>query len=201
MGPGIIRQPRLSARRYRGACALLAASFAALASSHAAAQAVDGDTATARIQTVIQTPGSIDKTADMNFGSIAQSSNAGTVVLTPANSATCTTTGGLIRTGVCRAARFSIYGRRNWKVRIRETNGGVVTLNGPAGATMTMNAITMSYTDLTPVNGANGWNLGRYNIDNNTGIAEIWLGGTLNVGVAQTPGVYTGTVVIQIQFN
>jgi hypothetical protein len=66
---------------------------------------------------------------------------------------------------------------------------------------MTMNAITMSYTDLTPVNGANGWNLGRYNIDNNTGIAEIWLGGTLNVGVAQTPGVYTGTVVIQIQFN
>ena len=201
MGPGIIRQSRLSARRYRGACALLAASFAALVSSQAAAQAVDGDTATARIQTVIQTPGSIDKTADMNFGSIAQSSNAGTVVLAPGATATCTTTGGLIRTGVCRAARFSIYGRRNWKVRIRETNGGVVTLNGPAGATMTMNAITMSYTDLTPVNGANGWNLGRYNIDNNTGIAEIWLGGTLNVGVAQTPGVYTGTVVIQIQFN
>jgi hypothetical protein len=98
MGPEIIRQPRLLARRYREACALLAAVSAALISSLAVAQAVDGDTATARIQTVVQTPGSIDKTAYMNFGSIAQSSNAGTVVLTPANSATCTTTGGLIRT-------------------------------------------------------------------------------------------------------
>jgi hypothetical protein len=201
MGPEIIHQLGLGARPCRTACAGLTALALALLSAAAQAQAVESDTASAQIQTVIQTPGSIDKTADMDFGSIAQSSNTGTVVLTPADSATCTTTGGLIRTGVCRAARFSIFGRRNWKVRVREMNGGVVTLNGPAGATMTMNAITMSYTDLTPVNGANGWNLGRYNIDNDTGIAEFWLGGTLNVGVAQTPGVYTGTVVIQIQFN
>ena len=201
MGPEIIHQLGLGARACRTACAGLTALALALLSAAAHAQAVESDTASAQIQTVIQTPGSIDKTADMDFGSIAQSSNVGTVVLTPADSATCTTTGGLIRTGVCRAARFSIYGRRNWKVRVREMNGGVVTLNGPAGATMTMNNITMSYTDLTPVNGANGWNLGRYNIDNNTGVAEFWLGGTLNVGVAQTPGVYTGTVVIQIQFN
>ena len=199
MGPEIIRLLRLARRPRRALFAAVAVPF--LWAAPAYAQAVESDTASAQIQTVIQTPGSIDKTADMNFGSIVQPNNAGTVVLTPGASPTCTTTGGLVRTGVCRAARFSIFGRRNWKVRIRENNGGVVTLNGPAGATMTMNAITIATADMTPVNGGNGWNLGRYNIDNNTGVTEFWLGGTLNVGVAQTPGVYTGTVVVQIQFN
>jgi hypothetical protein len=122
-------------------------------------------------------------------------------VLTPANSATCATTGGLIRTGVCSAAGFAIYGRRNLRVRIRETSGGAVTLNGPAGATMTMNNITIGTVDMTAIGGGNGWNLGRYNIDSSNGITEFYLGGTLNVGVAQTPGVYTGTLVVQVQFN
>jgi hypothetical protein len=199
MGPEIIRLLRLARRPRRALPTAVALSSLWAAPAHA--QAVESDTASAQIQTVIQTPGSIDKTADMNFGSIVQPNNAGTVVLSPAASATCTTTGGLVRTGVCRAARFTIYGKKNWKVRIRENNGGVVTLNGPLGATMTMNAITIGTADMTPVNGGNGWNLGRYNIDNNTGITEFWLGGTLNVGVAQTPGVYTGTVVVQVQFN
>ena len=201
MGPEIIRPPRPRARWYRGACALLGGILAVLLPAQIRAQSVEGDTGTAQTLAVIQTPGSIEKTADMTFGSIAQPNNAGTVVLTPASSATCATTGGLIRTGVCRAARFGIYGRRNWRVRIRETNGGVVTLNGPAGATMTMNTITIDPVDMSPTNGGNGWNLGRFLIDNDSGIAEFYLGGTLNVGVAQAPGVYTGTLVIQVQFN
>lgn len=201
MGPEINRQPRRFARGYRGACALLAATLAALLPGLARAQSVDADTGTAQSSAVIQTPGSIEKIADMNFGSIAQSSNPGSVVMTPANSATCTTTGGLIRTGVCRAARFSIYGRRNWRVRIRETNGGVVTLNGPAGATMTMDTLTINPVDMSPISGGNGWNLGRYQIDTDSGITEFYLGGTLHVGAAQTAGVYNGTVVIQVQFN
>lgn len=201
MGWGLLRRLRDTARRFaprRGARALLVAVL--LAPIPALAQAQNDD-ATARTQISIQEPGSIANVADMDFGKIAQSATAGTVALAPGLNAGCTTTGGLIRTGVCRAAEFSIFGRRNWKARVRETNLGAVTLTGPGGATMTMTNISMASVSLTPAAGANGWNLGRFNIDSGNGMATFWLGGTLHVGAAQTPGVYHGTVVIQIQFN
>ena len=146
------------------------------------------------------TPGSIAKVSDMDFGQIARPNAAGTVVLSPSASATCTTTNGLVQTGNCQAAHFSILGRRNWRVRIRETSG-TVTLNGPAGATMSMTNVTFASADLSTRPGGNGWNLGNYNIDNVSGFADFYLGGTLNVGALQQPGVYNGTVNIQIQFN
>ncbi|WP_305097866.1 DUF4402 domain-containing protein [Croceibacterium aestuarii] len=165
-------------------------------------QARAQDTASADALTVIQTPGSIAKTADMAFGSIVQPNAAGTIVLTPASTANCTASSGLVRSGVCRAARFNIYGKRNWKVRIRETNGGTVTLAAGAGNSMTMDAITLGTTGMTSANGGgSGWNLGRYNIDTANGITEFRLGGTLHVGAAQPAGVYHGTVLVQIQFN
>jgi hypothetical protein len=203
MGPGIIRLLRASAggaHRLRTAgCALLAA--AALVPSQAHAQMVQSDTATARTQAAFLTPGSIVKTADMDFGSIAQANVAGTVVLSPQDPATCTVTGPLIRSGACRAARFSIMGRRNMRVRIRENNGGTVTLNGPGGATMFMNNLTVTTTGMSAVGGGNGWDFGNWRIDTNSGITQFWVGGTLNVGAGQAPGVYNGTLVIQIQFN
>jgi hypothetical protein len=189
--------PVRRAARPRGANALLAA--AALAPLPALAQ--QGDDATAQTLISIQEPGSITNTQDMHFGQIIQPNAPGTVILAPGASSTCTTTGGLVRSGLCRAAGFSIFGRRNWRTRIRETNGGTVTLTGPGGATMTMDTITIAYSGMSPSNGANGWNLGRYNIDSGNGIANFWLGGRLNVGAAQAPGVYHGTLVVQIQFN
>jgi hypothetical protein len=203
MGPGTIRLPRLGACSapwlHAWCCALLAAVL--LAPSQAFAQQVNGDTATARTQVAILTPGSVAKTADMDFGSIAQSNTAGTVVLTPQNAATCTPSGTLIRTGACRAARFSIFGKKNNKVRIRETNGGTVTLNGPGGATMFMDNLTIGVSGMTPFANGNGWDFGNWKINTNSGITEFWVGGTLHVGAAQTPGVYNGTLLIQIQFN
>jgi spore coat protein U-like protein len=198
---GALHRPRLDGRgtpHGRAAGGLLAAAL--LAPLPALAQA-QGDDATGRTQVSIQEPGSIANVADLDFGKIIQNSSPGTVVLAPGLNATCTTTGGLVRSGVCRAAEFSIFGRRNWKARLRDTNLGGVTLNGPGGATMTMTDITMASVFLTPSAGANGWNLGRYNIDSNNGVATFWLGGTLHVGAAQAPGVYNGTVVVQIQFN
>jgi hypothetical protein len=203
MGPATIRLPRLGACSapwlHAGVCALLATLL--LVPSEAFAQQVDGDTATARSQVAILSPGSVAKTADMDFGSIAQSNTAGTVVLTPQNVATCTPSGTLIRTGTCRAARFSIFGRKNNKARIRETNGGVITLNGPSGATMLLDNLTIGVSGMTPFANGNGWNFGNWKINTNSGITEFWVGGTLHVAAAQTPGVYNGTLVIQIQFN
>lgn len=198
MGPGIIRLLRIARRLH---CAYAVVAAAVIASALIPQQAFAQDTATARARVAVLTPGSVAKTADMNFGKIAQANTPGTIVLSPQQSATCAVTGGLIRSGTCRAARFSIMGRRNNKVRIRENNGGQVTLNGPGGATMSVNNLVIGVSGMTSVNGANGWDFGNYRIDTNSGITEFWVGGTLNVGPAQGPGVYSGALIIQIQFN
>jgi hypothetical protein len=69
------------------------------------------------------------------------------------------------------------------------------------GATMTLNSISILPVGMTSVNGGNGWNLGNYRIDTVSGIADFYLGGRLNVGAMQAPGVYNGTINLQIQFN
>jgi spore coat protein U-like protein len=199
MGPGIIQTLRLRAGGMRSlraaACAVLA--LAALVPVRALAQ----DTATATIQTAILDAGSIAKIADMNFGKIAQANVAGTVVMTPQASPTCTASALIIRTGVCKAAAFTIRGKRNERVRIRENNGGVVTLTGPAGATLTMDTMTIGVTGMVANNGGNGWDFGNWKITDPSGITNFYIGGTLHMAAAQTPGVYTGTINIQIQFN
>jgi hypothetical protein len=198
MGSGYFYRRRRT-RGVRRACALPAMLAGALLPAQASAQV--SDTATAQARAAILASGTMVKTADMDFGVIAQPSNAGTVVLTPSGTPICMTTGGLVRTGPCVAAEFAVMERRNGRLRIRENNGGVVTLGGPGGATMTMTGITISAIDMSPVSGANGWNLGRYQIDSNSGIARFRLGGTLNVGAAQAPGAYSGTIVVETNFN
>jgi hypothetical protein len=109
-------------------------------------------------------------------------------------------TGGLIRTGLCSAATFTLM-EGNWSVLIRETSGGTVTLTGPGAATMPVTDITFNTSDMSAISGGSGWNLGRYLIDTPSGIADFRLGGTLHVAADQTPGVYDGTIVVEVQFD
>jgi len=192
---------RLSARGKALACAC-----AVLAIWPASSQAATAnEKATATAQVAVLTPGSMVKIQDMNFGSLAQYSGTATIVMTASVSPTCTVTGNIIRSGPCQAAGFSVSGRKNWLVRIRELNSGVVTLNGPSGATMTMTNFTigMNASDVTsvPGGGQSTGLFGRWRIDNNTGITNFYIGGKLNVGAAQAVGVYHGTLVIQVQYN
>jgi hypothetical protein len=189
---------RPSARRGLAACV---AACAVVFATPVAAK----DTASARTQISVQTPGSMVKVQDMNFGSIAQTSGTATIVMSPQQTATCTVTGAIVRTGPCQGATFSVVGRKNWIVRIREQNGGTVTLNGPGGATMTMTALTIGVNpaEMTAINGGgqSAGLFGRWRIDNNSGITNFSIGGTLNVGLAQAFGVYHGTLLIQVQYN
>lgn len=204
MEGGFSRKMRCVRRMTAGRWALgafPAALLLAFAPAPAQAQMRNTDTGAARTQVAFLERGSVANVEDMNFGKIAQSTSAGTVVLSPADPASCTVTGGLIRTGICRAARFSIMGRRANRFRIRENNGGQVTLNGPGGATMSLTNITFAASGMTSVPGANGWNLGNYRLDLNSGVGEFYLGGTLNVNARQRAGVYTGVIVIEVQLN
>ena len=197
MGPEIFRQLRRSARRLRGALPL-AAALAWLGAVPAQAQVQD--TETANTAAIISTPGTMIKVADMDFGQIIPAAG-GSVTLSPAGSATCTLTGSVIHGGTCQAARFVIQGIRTWKVRLKNQSGSAIVLTGPAGATMTLNSISIGRIGMTSIAGGGGWNLGTYEITANSGIAEFYLGGRLNVGAAQAPGVYTGTIEVQIHFN
>ena len=201
MGSGFFRLPRLFGRpapRQRVVCALLAA----LMLAPAPAMAQNSDSATAQTQVAVLAPGSIEKLDDMNFGTIAQPFGGGTVVIAPSGTPGCAVTNGLVHSGGCRAARFAIRGKRNERVRIREVNNGVVTLNGPGTAKMTVTNLTIGISpSMSTAPGGNGWNLGNYRIDAPSGLTDFYLGGTLNVAAAQRPGVYTGTILIQIQFN
>ncbi|ANU06991.1 DUF4402 domain-containing protein [Paraurantiacibacter namhicola] len=189
---------RLSGRMMLRVIAAFLAAVAALVAASAAAQ---GNSTDARA--VLVGPASVFVDEDMNFGSIGTLGVGGTSTIDPADSS-CTLTGDLMQVaGPCRPASFIVTGRRNMRVRIREQNSGVVTLTGPGGATMLMDNITMDVTDMTPVAGGGNppGTLGRFRITSNSGSASFRIGGRLTVNPLQTPGVYSGTLNVQVNYN
>jgi hypothetical protein len=198
MGPGTIRLPRLGA----GNAPWLRAGFCALLAAATSAPAQAGPVvASAYSQASIIDTSSIVRVDDMVFGQVVQPSAAGTIVLSAGGTSTCTATGGLVRNGLCKAAHFSVNGKRNKRIFLRENNGGVITLTSPAGDTMTVTNLTLTVSEMSGRQGAGGWDFGSWNIDASSGIAEFWVGGTLNVAVSQAPGTYVGVLNVQMQLN
>jgi hypothetical protein len=155
-------------------------------------------TATANTAAVILTPGSIVKTADMDFGSIAVAATGGTVVLSASASAACTPSATLVHSGVCQAAAFAVRGKKNERLRLKSTDIAPVTLTGPGGATMALDTMSLAVSGMGPVAKGAGWD---WTITDASGNAEFWVGGTLHVAAAQAPGVYTGVMVVNVTFN
>jgi len=138
----------------------------------------------------------------MKFGTIAVAGATGTVVMSADAPAACTTSGNLIHTGACQAAAFTIRGKKSQHVRIQDlANTGIVILTGPGGAQMTLDTLTIKASGMTANGQGNGWRFGNWRIDDPTGTANFWMGGTLHVAATQAPGLYSGTLTIQIQFN
>lgn len=195
MGLGRNCLPRLPRRLHRTFALAIAAAAAALAYP-ACAQEIE----TARMSAVIDTPISIINTNDMDFGKIAPRGNAGTVVMTPAASAQCTTSGGLVHSGNCRAATFEGTVRFLFVLRVQKPNGNRIDLTGPSGARMRLDNFTFGAGPGLLDLGQNGVNH-RFWILNANGSYTFYAGGTLHVAANQTPGVYTGTFEIQLNYN
>jgi hypothetical protein len=201
MGPGIIRllRPTTGVARLLRAAMFAVLATVALAPGHALAQS---KVASANTAAIVLTPGSIVKTADMKFGNITVAGTLGTVIMTPSALADCQPSAGLVHTGDCQSARFVVRGKKAEHVRIEDLgNTGVVTLTGPGGATMTLDSMTISVSGMTRNGQGNGFRFGNWRIDDASGIANFWIGGTLHVAANQTPGVYNGTLTIDVQFN
>ncbi len=186
-------------RLMRRFCALLALASAALIASPAAAQAV---AANAGAQATIVEPLGLIKIQDLVFGRIAARTTAGTVTVDP-NTGTCTLTGPIARVGDCQYAEFAGMGVRRFTVRIQIPV--TITLIGPGGATMLVNNLTLGTMPGLVYVGGNGNGLGngnrRYQITSNTGIFTMRVGGRLNVGANQAPGVYSATFPVTVNYQ
>jgi len=191
------RVPRGSckARASRAACVVLAA--AALAPLPAAAQ----QQAPVLIGAEILDAATVRNAADMDFGRIIASSSLGTVVMTPSASPTCATTGGIIRTGPCKAAQFTGLALYQADLRVQRPTGDRIDLTGPGGATMRVQDFTFGSTGATVSLTPNGANPHRFRVDAADGAFLFYVGGTLRVGANQAPGIYNGTFEIRITYN
>lgn len=167
------------------------------------ASAARAETTAVQTRTVIVTPLSVVKIADMDFGDIISPAASGTVTLTPTATTACTTTGGLIRSGTCQAATFRGLGETNQVVRLRFTSGQTMTLSNGLGQTMTVTDRTVdgmpSFTHLSGNTASNG-NI-RYRITSLDGAYEFRVGGRLNVGANQAQGHYSGTFTVTVEYD
>jgi hypothetical protein len=195
VNPGRQRRSTKSATRACAICVLLGP--AAWTPVPAAAQQ-----ANALTRTQIHPTATLQNDADMDFGDIVPSASNGTVVMTPSATPTCTVTGGLVRTGPCKAAEFTGTAFSGAQLRVRRPNPNSITLTGPGGNTMTVTAFTLGSTAPTvylgnPGNSPNH----RFRVDAADGSYTFYVGGTLNVGANQFPGIYNGAFEIDVSYN
>ncbi len=159
---------------------LIILSLALIASLNQAFAAATNGTSNVKIVPVM----TITAVNPLEFGSVATvGSSAGTVVLTAAASTTATPTNvTLLSTGATRSA-------------------GSFTINGESGSTYTLSALPAS---ITLTSGANTMTVnGLTSSANRTltaGTDTLFIGGTLNVTANQTPGSYTGTYPVTVNY-
>jgi hypothetical protein len=152
-------------------------------SNKAMAQATASATATA----TIVTPIAITKTVDMNFGNVAVTGTAGTVVLTPAG--TRSVTGGVTlpaTAGTVAAASFNVTGQGVYTYAITLPSTDYTITRASGSETMTVNTFTSTPSGTGALT---------------AGAQTLTVGATLNVGVAQVAGVYTNATGFDVTVN
>lgn len=193
------QRPHARATPRRQAIRALLAALAVAVPRPALAQA-GADSETADTQVTLLNPGTIVRVTDMDFSKIARPATPGTVVLTPAAAPTCNTTGGLIHTGDCQAARFNGDMNLLFLLRITKPFGGQINLVGPGGVTMRLSNFTFGDTTGLVAAGSTAAEQ-RYLILSGDGRFTFHVGGTLQVAANQSPGAYSGTFALQFNYD
>lgn len=130
-------------------------------------------------------PLSVLKRTDLDFGTLVVT-GAGTAVLDPVTGAR-TATGGVVPAGTAaHAATFTGTGNRNSVVNIRLPKAPITVTRVGGTQTMTVSNWTLDGNTNRKVPPSQTFNFA--------------VGATLNVGANQTPGTYTGTFAVTIQY-
>ncbi len=160
---------------------IAAAIFSSTSSLHAQ------ETASATATATIVTPISITKDVDMNFGNVAvQSTNGGTLVLSPAG--VRTTTGAVTlptNAGTVTAASFTVNGEGAYTYAITLPSGDLTITNANSDV-MTVN----TFTSTPSATGAL-----------TAGTQTLTVGATLHVSTAQASGTYVSATPFDVTVN
>jgi hypothetical protein len=147
----------------------------------ASAQATATATATATVVPAI----TISKTSDLQFGLIV-AGPGGTLTVATDSSRTVNGPAGLTNASFpVSAAAFTVTGGANLVYSISLPTSA--TLSGPSAASMTVSSFTS--------NPASTGTIGS------GGTATLHVGATLTLGAAQTPGAYTGTFSVTVNYQ
>jgi hypothetical protein len=141
-------------------------------------------TATATGSATIITPIAISKTTDMNFGNVAVSATAGTVILTPAS--TRSITGGVTLpavNGTVAAAAFAVTG----------LGASTYSITLPSTYTITSGANNMTVNAFTSTPSGTG--------ALTAGAQTVQVGATLNVAASQAAGTYVNATGFNVTVN
>lgn len=142
--------------------------------------------ATATASATIVTPLAIANATDMDFGNIAVSASAGTVVISPAG--VRSVTGGATLpavTGTVTAATFDVTGQANYTYSITLPAAATTITSG--ANTMTVDTWTSNPTPSGTLDG--------------TGAQTLQVGATLNVGGGQAAGTYISGTPFTVTVN
>lgn len=190
MGPGGHHLPRLIAS--------LLLAFLALAASSAHAQS---STFSATTEVALVEPLTLVNLNSLDFGSVAATTTAGTVTMTPAASPTCTAAGGVTHFGTCQPAQFLGYGATGMVFRVKLPVGRQTTITGPGGSILIDNMKVDGNPELTLIQINNSQGFVRYRIASANGIFHFRVGGRLNVNANQLPGYYSGTFEVRLDYQ
>lgn len=151
------------------------------------------DQKTADAQIAIVRPLEFIRVENLDFGRVIRGSTAGTVTIAP--DGTRTKTGGvtLIGTG-WQPARFAGMGTNNQRVDV-SIGSASIFVTGP-GAPMRVRTFVLGSTPTAVLTTTPQ----RFRINSPTGIFNFPVGATLEVGANQTPGTYTGTWTITLNY-
>ncbi len=185
---------------FRAVACLFACIFAFLASDAAHAQGIGSDTKTMSVSVAIVNRGEILKTKDLDFGMIAASATAGTVVVSPAG--TRTSTGGVTLVGPqFSEAEFTGRGTRNQQVQIFVSPVPLFIRRAGGTETMRVDLFTTSVASALGLARVGAVNAGRYRLTNTTGIFSFPVGARLSVGANQAKGAYSGEFTVEVIFQ
>jgi Domain of unknown function (DUF4402) len=152
------------------------------------------DQSTADAQIAIVRPLEFIRVENLDFGQVIKGSTAGTVTITPAGVRTKTGGVTLIGTGF-QPAEFAGMGTNNQRVDV-SLGANQIFLTGP-GAPMRVHTFVMGSTPTAVLTTTPR----RFRINSATGIFVFPVGATLDVGANQTPGTYSGTWTITLNYQ
>jgi Mat/Ecp fimbriae major subunit len=170
--------------------AIAASVFAGLALGATSAEAASG-TATSRARVLRQVTVSVDR--DLNFGTIVGGTSAASVTVDPTGALTgCGVVGsGGVCGGSTTSARFNVSGTAGQVVGVT-SSPTTFSISNTGGDTMTVHVDTISTTSQT-LSGTFGQAA--------AGTAAFTFGGTLDLGVSQADGDYSGTFNMSFDYQ